>query len=216
MSASVEVRPDSESPKRHAILDAAAELFLAHGYGAASMDAIAKAAGVSKATLYAHFASKDALFATIISDGCHAKMEAIELLALHPAESAEALRGLLATVGRRMMGFLLRPDTLAIYRIVVSEAARFPELGEAFHRNGPKSFLRFFSDWIEEQMRAGLLREADPEVAAEQYASMLRGSKFMRATLGLPVDVDEAAIGRHVDAVVDTFLRAYGPPCPAA
>ena len=61
---------DAEPPKRQAILNAATELFVARGYGAVSMDAIARAADVSKATLYAHFESKDRLFARIVSDAC--------------------------------------------------------------------------------------------------------------------------------------------------
>jgi len=214
MSVSLDTRPDTESPKRHAVLDAAATLFLAHGYGAVSMDAVAKGAGVSKATLYAYFASKDALFATIVGDGCRAKIEAMDFLAQQSVETPAALAEVLRQFGLRMMRFLMRPDTLAIYRIVVSEAARFPELGEAFHQHGPKAFLQTFSDWLQELMRAGLLRAADPDIAAEQFAALLRGAKFMRATLGLPIQQDDEAFNRHVEAVVDTFLRAYGPPCP--
>ena len=90
MSATAELRPDSESPKRQLVLDAAASLFMAHGYGAVSMDAVARAAGVSKATLYAYFSSKDQLFATIIGEACRQKIALAELL---PADATDRAGG---------------------------------------------------------------------------------------------------------------------------
>ena len=76
-------------PKRTQIMDAAAALFIAQGYGAVSMDAIAKAAAVSKATLYAYFRSKDALFATIIREACESN------LAFRPLKRMALIRALL-------------------------------------------------------------------------------------------------------------------------
>jgi TetR/AcrR family transcriptional repressor of mexJK operon len=209
MSAAAEFRTETESPKRQAVLDAAATLFMAQGYGAVSMDAIAKEAGVSKATLYAHFASKDQLFATIIGEACRTKIAAADVLVQaeigSAAEIAEALRGF----GVRMVRFLLEPTTKAIYRVVVAECVRFPELGVAFYESGPAHFLAFFSGWLGEQMRAGRLRDADPAVAAEQFIALMRGDINMRASVGLPSQDDDAAIEAHVANVVDTFMRAF-------
>jgi TetR/AcrR family transcriptional repressor of mexJK operon len=209
MSAAAELRPETESPKRQAVLDAAATLFMAQGYGAVSMDAIAKEAGVSKATLYAHFMSKDQLFATIIQEACRTKIAAADVLVQaeigSAAEIAEALRGF----GVRMVRFLLEPTTKAIYRVVVAECVRFPELGVAFYESGPAHFLAFFSGWLGEQMRAGRLRDADPTVAAEQFIALMRGDINMRASVGLPSQDDDAAIEAHVANVVDTFMRAF-------
>jgi TetR/AcrR family transcriptional repressor of mexJK operon len=210
MSAVLETRTESESPKRQAVLDAAATLFMAQGYGAVSMDAVAREAGVSKATLYAHFASKDQLFATIIGEACRSKIAAAEVLTKadvsSPSEVGEALR----QFGVRMTRFLMEPMTKAIYRVVVAECVRFPELGAAFYEGGPAHFLRFFSEWLGEQMSAGRLRDADPEVAAEQFVALIRGSMNVRATVGLAVNDDDATVQRHVANVVDTFMRAFG------
>src|SRR5271165_1610862 len=126
VSVTAELKTDSDSPKHQLVLDAAAALFMAHGYGAVSMDAVARAAGVSKATLYAHFASKDALFATIVGDGCRAKMVATDYLAKAPVGGAAGLAETLRVFGTHMMRFLMQPDTQSIYRIVVSESSRFP------------------------------------------------------------------------------------------
>ncbi len=201
---------ETESPKRHAVLDAAAALFMAQGYGAVSMDAVAREAGVSKATLYAHFASKDQLFATIIGEACRSKMVAADVLVDTHISTTSDVGDALRTFGIRMMQFLLEPNTQAIYRVVVAECIRFPELGQAFYDGGPAHFLAFFSNWISEQIRAGRLRAADPMVAAEQFVALIRGGIQMRISVGLPVNCDHASVERHVEDAVDTFLRAFG------
>src|SRR5271157_6368560 len=89
VSVTAELKTDSESPKHQLVLDAAATLFMAHGYGAISMDAIARAAGVSKATLYAHFSSKDLLFATIVREACREGMGADSLCLERDGDPAE-------------------------------------------------------------------------------------------------------------------------------
>jgi hypothetical protein len=109
-----------------------------------------------------------------------------------------------------MAQFLLDPATHAIYRVVVAECGRFPELGVAFYDSGPAHFLAFFSDWIGREMRAGRLRAADPAVAAEQFVALIRGGIHLRLTVGLPVPHDDASVERHVRNAVDTFLRAFG------
>ena len=144
MSATTELRPDSESPKRLLVLDAAAGLFMAHGYGAVSMDAVARAAGVSKATLYAHFSSKDQLFATIIGVACREK---IALGALLPADATD-IRAALATFGDRLLRFFLDERPLALHRVVIGESTRFPELGRAFYDNGPAALHAMFGAWL--------------------------------------------------------------------
>ncbi len=210
MSEVIDAKAETESPKRHAVLDAAATLFVAHGYGAVSMDAVAREAGVSKATLYAHFASKDRLFATIIGEACRAKIAAGDVLARADIGSTTDVSEALQEFGVHMTRFLLQPETLAIYRVVVAESVRFPELATAFYSNGPATFLAFFSGWLGEQMKAGRLREADPAVAAEQFNALIRGGIFMCASVGLSVDRSDAAIERHVERAVDTFMRAFG------
>src|SRR5579863_2588630 len=101
--------PAAESRKREQVMDAATELFLAQGYGAVSMDAVARAAGVSKATLYAYFASKSALFARIVCDrGLNAKLDE----SLYPEHVAD-LRMTLERLGLRIMQFMMQERTLA-------------------------------------------------------------------------------------------------------
>ncbi len=198
-------RPDA-SPKRQLVLEAARALFLAHGYGAVSMDAVAHRAGVSKATLYAHFQSKDALFATMM-DGCSlSDMVEERLFTLTPAD----LPASLGAIGQTVLRFMLRPETLAVYRIAVAESGRFPELGRAFFTSGPQRFLDRLSAWLEQQQQAGRVRRtADPRVAAQQFAALLRSGIFLRTTLALPPPPTAAEIDATVAAAVETWLRAY-------
>jgi TetR/AcrR family transcriptional repressor of mexJK operon len=207
VSATTELRADSESPKHQLVLEAATSLFMAHGYGAVSMDAIARVAGVSKATLYAHFSSKDQLFATIIGEACQQKIALGELL---PADATD-VRAALTAFGGRLLRFFLEDRALAIHRVVIGESTRFPELGRAFYDNGPAALLRTLGAWLAEQGDAGRLAMADPIMAAEQLVGMLRTSLFLRASVGLTAPSD-AEIDATVEAAVTTFVKAYAAP----
>lgn len=193
------------------MIEAAAELFMAHGYEKVSMDAVARAANVSKATLYAHFTSKDMLFASIVGEACQ-RNPALE--SGFPAEVSD-IRAALTAIGTRVFTFLLQPQTLAIYRVAVAESGRFPELGRAFMENGPQRFLDRFSVWLAEQTAAGHLAVTDPLLAAEQFGALLRLTRFMRVTLGLDAAYTETDIHATVNAAVNTFMKAFGPPAPS-
>ena len=199
------------SPKRQLVMDAATELFLAQGYGAVSMDAVARAAGVSKATLYAHFTSKANLFARIVCDrGLNAKLDE----SLYPDHVAD-LRAALERLGLRIMQFMMQERTLALYRIIIAESARFPDLGQAFYESGPALFLSRASAWFALQQSRGLIRAADIMVATQQFMALLRSGVFLRATLAVGPEPTEADIAATVTAAVDTWLRAFAAEAPA-
>ena len=193
------------SPKRAAILAAGARLFMGVGYASVSMDAVAKEAGVSKATVYAHFSSKEALFGAIVGDRCAAIAMQAEEMASHAASTDSALR----EVGRLWMRFLLHPDSMAMHRTVIAECARFPALARAFYEAGPGTGRAWLSRRIAEEQRQGRLRaDADPGVAADHLMGLLRGELYIRPVLGGPVP-DESAANEVVDQAVEVFLRAY-------
>jgi TetR/AcrR family transcriptional repressor of mexJK operon len=195
------------SPKRRQVLEAARALFMAQGYEKVSMDSVARAAQVSKATLYAHFASKDALFASIVSDSCF-----INTLTEHDFSGGpDDIRLELERLGERMLRFLLQDSTQAIYRVAVAEARRFPELGRAFFDNGPGAFVTHFSAWLARQSAAGRLSVPDPKLAAEQFGALVRSGLFLTCTLGLDPTPSDGQIAATVGGAVDTFIKAYGP-----
>ena len=203
------------SPKRAAILAAAARLFMGGGYATVSMDMVAKEAGVSKATLYAHFTGKEALFAAIVGERCQVIAAEAERMATQAASPDGALR----EMGRLWMRFLLHPDSLAIHRTVIAECARFPDLAKAFYAAGPGAGRAWLMRRLSEEQRQGRLRaDSDPGVAGDHLMGLLRGELYLRTMLGGPAP-GEAAIQAVVDAAVEVFLRAYGtaaaaPPAP--
>ncbi|MBD0271414.1 MAG: TetR/AcrR family transcriptional regulator [Acetobacteraceae bacterium] len=200
---------DVRGPKARAVLDAAAELFLAQGFAAVSMDAVARHAGVSKATLYAHFPGKDALFEAMVAERCDRMATDAAALAGHGDGQEAALRRLCRTV----LAFLVAPSTLAIHRIVQAEAGRVPRLAEAFFAAGPVAERARLSAWIAEEQRSGRLRaDADPVEAAGHLGALLRGDLWLRAGLGVPPAPDEHAVERAAAAAASVFLRAYGLP----
>ncbi len=198
--------------KRRQVLDAASSLFMAQGYGATSMDAVARAAGVSKATLYAYFSGKDALFAAIVGEACSRHAAAGE--GGHANDAAD-VGAALGAIGRGYLAFLFREDVLAIWRVVMAEGPRFPELSRAFFESGPLRLLTWLAGWMRARQGEGALAPGDPTVMAEQFLALLRTSAFMRRMLGLPVTeaamAEEKAIEAAVDAAIATFLAAFGP-----
>jgi TetR/AcrR family transcriptional regulator, mexJK operon transcriptional repressor len=179
---------------------------MALGYGAVSMDAIARAAGVSKATLYAYFSSKNHLFATIINEACRQNIAVTNFL---PDGETDVQAGLTVFAGNTLR-FLVEERSLAIHRVVVSESLRFPELGQAFYDNGPGVFRQVFGDWLAEQTSAGRLAVPEPSLAADQFIGLLRGGLYLRATLGL-TPPSETEIDAAVASAVAAFVRAYAP-----
>jgi AcrR family transcriptional regulator len=168
------------------------------------MDAIAREAGVSKATLYAHFTGKEQLFAEMISGECGRLAEAIG----DPLE-AEEVRATLFHFGRRFAMLVYSSRGLAIYRIVVAEAPRFPEVGRIFYESGPRRVLERFEAYLREAARRGLLRITEPREAAAHFIGLIRGENHLRLLLGIDTQVSDAQVEHIVERSVETFLRAH-------
>jgi TetR/AcrR family transcriptional repressor of mexJK operon len=193
--------------KAAVIREAARAVFMEEGYGAASMDRIALRAGVSKATLYAHFGNKAALFAAMVGETCRQSAAAVTFEALDENDP----RGALTKIGRNFLDLSLSERALQTYRTVVAEAPRFPEIGRAFFESGPSVMLDHIAHYLARVHAAGRLAIPDPHLAAEQFVSMVRGRLYLRRLLGLIEDVAPAERERVVRAAVDVILRGYAP-----
>ena len=197
--------------KRTAILDGAGRVFASHGYEGASMADITRAAGVSKGTIYHHFAGKAELFGAYVAQQCASNLAPLFKGAQPDGDIGANLRD----IGLRMVHLLLSPAGLVVDRIVISEARRFPELARAFYDAGPARAIAALSGWLETQIAQGHLAIEDPEFAAEQFFSLCQHPAILRCKLGLVPSMDQAAIERVVDAAVSVFIKAYGS-APAA
>ena len=147
--------PNSER-KVAQILAAARDRFTVCGFGGVSMDEVAQLAGVGKATVYAHFKSKSELFAAVIANEGRAFV-----LALEP-RAGEAVAATLTRFARAAFALFLAPHTIAVYRSIAAETARFPDLGRIFFETGPAFALARLAKFLADAMDAGLLRRENP------------------------------------------------------
>jgi TetR/AcrR family transcriptional regulator, mexJK operon transcriptional repressor len=201
----------SEAPagrKAESILAAAKRAFLAAGFGAVSMDTIAREAGASKATVYAHFGSKEELFGAVIERECERYFCSFSADEFDPRD----VRASLTILGRRFLELVLSPDAIALHRIIVGEATRFPMLGEVFWRAGPERERVQIEGFLRDARSCGALAVTDTRLAAEQFVSLVRGDVQLRQLLRLEAEPGDRAIEIAVEGAVDTFLRAFERP----
>ena len=191
------------APKHDAILDAAKRVFLREGYSA-SMDLVAAEAGVSKQTVYNHFGSKEGLFRAIVD---HASGELLDALGDGDARADPAAT--LEAVARRFLSMLLAPSHLALHRMLVAEAPRFPDLAREIYLGGPAHAARELAHYLAQESRKGTLAVADPALAAEQFFGALCGHLHLRALLSPRDAPGEAEIERAITHAVRSFLRAH-------
>ncbi len=192
--------------KQRQVLDGAAAVFARDGYEGASMSRIAAEAGVSKGTLYNYFAGKAELFSAHVHRDCSQTIS-LMLDDLARDETAEAT---LRRIGRRIIEVLISDKGLAMYRMVIAEAEKFPELAETFYAAGPARAIGHLSDWIRDMCRQGRLRVDDADFAAEQIFGLMQTRLCMQRRLALIDSASEAEIDRVVDGAVHVFMRAYG------
>ena len=191
--------------KRAAILEAAMALFPARGYEGASMEAIAQAAGVSKLTVYSHFADKEALFGAAVTECC-AQMLPHRLFANEPRLP---VRHALTGIGRAFVDLMMDERALSLHRILVSKQNR--RLAELFFGHGPRAALQEMEAFLRAAQAEGSLRVESPTRAAEHFFCLLKGVRHMRVMVGLCPVPDSAERDAHVAEVVEVFLRAYAP-----
>jgi len=197
----------SRAMKPQQIRDAALRLFQEQGYGAVSMDAIAREAGVSKATIYAHFADKAELFEDLMKAACGEEWVKVRMLEGEPGDLAVELRA----IGTAYAEFLVDPRAVRMYRMVLAEAPRFPELGRAFFEGGPRLITEKLAAYLARAEAQGKLALGGASNrAAQNFLAMLRCEPHLRALLGLDAAPEMPEIARIVDSATDMFLRAYG------
>ncbi|MHC1559965.1 TetR/AcrR family transcriptional regulator [Actinomycetospora sp. C-140] len=201
-------------PKRAAIVQAATALFLRQGYQATSTEQIAAAAAVSKQTVYNQFADKQTLFTEIVL-GVSATAEAFveELDAAFAAVSAAGnLEQAVRAIARRYLAAVGHPQVLALRRLVISEAARFPELAATYYARTPSRVLAALAGHLAELDRRGLLPVGDPAAAADDLAFLLVGRVLDEGMFHPDAPaLDDAAAARRADHAVDVFLAAHPP-----
>jgi AcrR family transcriptional regulator len=196
--------PRTDSAKRRQIMQGAGEVFLAQGFDAASMGAIARQAGVSKGTLYVYFKSKEELFESIVEEQCAQQAEGI--FALDREQDIEAA---LKRMGHAFVRFVCRPGGVSPMRTVIAIADRMPELGASFYQTGPARGIASLRAYLEAQVAAGVLKPHDCEVAAAQFIDSCASMTYKPLLFNAAGPPDDGHISRVVNMAVGTYLAAY-------
>lgn len=196
--------------KRRAIVAAATEVFLKSGYLGTNMDEIAALSGVSKQTVYKHFANKEALFIDIVSSMTSEAGDTI-LNELPELTDRAALAEYLQRYGFRQLSVVVTPRLMQLRRLVIGEVVRFPELAKVLYERGPQRALTAQAAMFERLAERGLLVVDDPMLAASHFNWLIMAEPLNRAMLlGDEAIPPRAELRRHAAAGVRVFLAAYG------
>jgi AcrR family transcriptional regulator len=199
---------DEDSAKRRQIVEGARAVFLAQGFDAASMNDIARAAGVSKGTLYVYFRHKEQLFEAIVEQECEGQAEGI--FDLDPND--HDVEAVLTRLGLAYIRFLCRPEKASAIRTVIAIAERMPELGRKFYESGPAKGIAKLAAYIAAQVEAGVLVVDDGEVAAAQLMEAYQAMLFKSMVFNFVREPSAQQIERVVLIAVKVFLAAYRAP----
>jgi len=187
------------------VIAGARAVFMREGFEGASVDEIARDAGVSKATLYSYFPDKQHLFVEVLKQECVAQSEVDVLFKQSGLSVEEKLR----VICRKLLTFLLSDFGLEVFRVCVGEAKRFPELGRTFYESGPKVWGDKIAGFLDSDGARVVLEIEDPCLAADQLAQLCRTDLMLKVMFGIETDPTQPEIERVVDEAVKTFLARY-------
>jgi len=183
------------------ILDVATALFLGDGFGATSIEAVARRAGISKRTFYHRFSGKEVLFEAVVRRLIERWTPPFDAALFEGAGLAETLR----RAAEYMLDVALTPEALALHRVVIAEATRFPGLARILHELGAATGIERIARVLEPRIASGELRAIDPRFAAEQFILMVVSGPRRRA-LGLGVLLSPPELRDWLDQCVGLFL----------
>ncbi len=187
------------------VLEGARAAFLRDGFEGASVDEIARNAGVSKATLYAYFPDKELLFLEIAKGECTRQAEEGAAAVDMNRPAAEVL----AEAGRLIAGFLLTPFAQAVLRLSLAEGQRFPQVARDFYNSGPGLVREKLIAFLHLAVARGELEIDDIPLAAEQFRELCKADLHDRVVFridpGGPPDIE-----RTVQGAVRMFMACYG------
>jgi AcrR family transcriptional regulator len=188
------------------VLAGAREVFMADGFEGASVDEIAKAAGVSKATLYSYFPDKRLLFIEVAMQECTQMADRTVAM----IDGDRPVREALTITARAVVTFLLSRFAQQVFRICVAERERFPELGRAFYAAGPENGRDRIAEYLEKAVSKGELKIDNIQMAAEEFSELCKVRLWTRAVFGIQTNFSEDEVEDVVRHAVDMFMARYG------
>lgn len=186
--------------KRAAILEGAKAVFLRQSFALAKMDDVAAAAGVGKQTVYRHFKSKEALFVGLVMSMC--ADVGVVLTAPQDAQLDGPPEVALRALGRSLAQILITPDNLRLYRAIVAEAERLPELGQVFYENGAKVVRAFAAKILQKRFD-----ESTAALRAATFINLVFGDAYLELSIGYAVPNSEERFALQIEEAVAAALR---------
>jgi AcrR family transcriptional regulator len=188
--------------RRQSILEVASEVFLSEGYSAAAMADIAQQLGGSKGTLYSYFPSKQELFFAVIEDRAERALDHFV-----PLEDTATLETALIAIGHRFLDSVLNPTSIAFYRLLISEAGRFPEIGALFYAQHRQRLVSSLAPHLQREVDIPGLGFADHLELGELFYDLCAGSIHRRTLMGIAINLKDADLDSHVRQTATMFLK---------
>ena len=195
---------DDDSAKRRQILDGARRVFMDLGFDGASMNEIARSAGVSKGTLYVYFTDKNRLFEAIVEQESLDKGKSA--FDFDPGKSAEIT---LRDFGHACIEVLCRPDGGSAVRTVMAIAERMPDVGRRFYENVLEHTINRFAGYLDARVKAKELAIDDCVLASAQFMMMCQATLFQPYIFQAKPAPSAQQIERVVESATLMFLSAY-------
>lgn len=191
--------------KRQAILKAATDVFREVGFERASMEEIRARIGGSKATLYNYFPSKEKLFFEVMYQAKELELGAITA-ALNP--DADDLKQELLRFGQKLVPVMYSPEAIAIRRLAIAELGH-SDIGKVVFEGSTVPMEKQVAEFLRKGMKRGVLRTADPKIAAIHLLSLLESELLQRVLLGVMEAVKPETIKGVVRRAIEVFLSGY-------
>jgi AcrR family transcriptional regulator len=203
-SPALSVVGEEDSAKRRQILDGARAVFMDLGFDGASMGVIARAAGVSKGTLYVYFADKNRLFEAIV------EQESLEQgkAAFNFDPERDAITTL-REFGQAYIQLLCRPGGGSAIRTVMAIAERMPDVGRRFYQRVLEHTINRLAEYLEARVKAGDLAIDDSTLAATQFMQLCQASLFQPFIFQAKPAPSREQIAKVVDSAVRMFMATY-------
>jgi AcrR family transcriptional regulator len=199
-------RPRGEI-RRAQILDGATAVFLEYGYAGATIDLVVARIGASKATIYSFFGGKEGLFSALIEERTEHILAGFKDIEIGTVD----VRNGLAHLAQQYMDVVMSPDAIELYRLILAEGPRFPDLVKSFFRIGPDRVTARVASDLRLWAQQGRISADDPDRIAAQFLDTVRGELHVRVMAGLRPDDLAKAIKGNIDHAVRTFWRAVRP-----
>jgi len=203
----VELAPGQDPKKRRQILEGARKVFHDKGFDGASMNDIARVAGVSKGTLYVYFENKERLFLDLIAEEKRADLWPI--VSLDPED--HDIASVLNRFGQEFLRLLSRPYYIKAMRTVFSIVERMPEIGADYYSRGPQVCMEKLAAYLQAQANAGVVEIEDCQLAAQQFMDLSQSGLLRRLLFNAAPTPSEAEIALQVSRAVTFFLKVYKP-----